>query len=92
MLEVLGLDVSISMIIYLMLSFSFTIGIILMVSQESFMELNKALQREYGVKRRLIPGVEDTQNYFIDRVILKYRVFSGLLITVTAYFLLLIYK
>lgn len=92
MLENMGLSESLSMIIYLMLSFAFFVGIMLLVSEESFRFFNTALEKEYGLKQRLIPGIENTQNKFIDFVILKYRMFSGLCIVIASFMLLLLYK
>ncbi len=92
MIAILGWDGSVSMIIYLLLSFTFFIGILLIVSQESFIALNKALQNEYGLKRRLTPKVEDTHIDVIDKFLIKHRVLAGLFISVCAFVLLLIYK
>ena len=92
MLEVFGLDVSAKILIYIMISFSFFVGIILMVSQEAFSAFHKSLQKEYGLKRRLSPKIENTYIDFIDRVLMKYRVLAGMLISLTAFFLLLMYK
>ena len=92
MLDAMGLNESLSMIIYFMLSFAFFVGIMLLVSQESFVHFNSALEKEYGLKHRLIPKIENTQNKFVDFAILKYRMISGVLIVVTSFVLLLIYK
>ena len=92
MLEVFGVDISARMLIYLFLCFAFFVGIILMVSQEAFGAFHKALQKEYGIKRRLAPKLEDTEFDIIDQVLMKYRVFAGMLICLTSFFLLLLYK
>lgn len=91
MFEVLGLDVSAKVLFNLMLSFSFFVGLILMVSQEAFSAFHKALQKEYGLKRKLAPMLENTRFDFIDRVLMKYRVFAGMAICITSFFLLLVY-
>ena len=92
MLRVFGLDLSTKVLVDLMLSFSFFVGIVLMVSSEAFGAFHKALQKEYGLKRRLAPKLEDTKFDIIDQVLMKYRVFAGMLICLTSFFLLLLYK
>ena len=92
MIELFGLDVSLQFLVYLMLSFSFFIGIILLVSPNAFDALNTALQKEYGIKRRLAPKVEDSRIDFVDRILLKYRTLAGLLIALSAFALLILYK
>ncbi len=92
MLEVLGLDISAKFLVFLMLSFSFFVGIILLVSSDAFRSFNQALQKEYGLKRRIAPQLEDARVDFVDRVLIKYRLMAGLLICIAAFFLLLLYK
>ena len=92
MYKLLGLDESLRFFVYLMLSFSFFVGILLIVSQEAFVHFNKALQKEIGLRKRIIPQLENKEIQFIDLVILKYRLFCGILISVSAFLLLLIYK
>ena len=92
MYELLGLDVSIKFFSYLMLSLAFFIGIMLAVSQEAVEHFNTALKKEVGLKTRLIPQLENTEINFIDWIILKHSFFSGILISVTAFFLLLAEK
>ncbi|MDP2654370.1 MAG: hypothetical protein Q8Q08_10110 [Candidatus Omnitrophota bacterium] len=92
MLEDFGLSESLKVIVYLMISFSFFVGIMLVVSQEAFVHFDKALQREYGIRKRFLPKLEETQFKFVDWVLLKYRTLSGLLIAVIAFMLLLTYK
>ncbi len=90
MVDVFGLDVSSQIFFRLMISFAFFIGLILLVSPEAFAELNKTLQKEYGLRTRLLPKFENTTFNIFDKTILKYRILAGLLITITAFFLLLI--
>jgi len=90
--DTLGISVSANLFFYIMVSFGFFIGIILMVAPEAFDSLHKSLQREYGLKIRLIPRIENTSVDVIDRTIIKNRVMSGLAISVTAFILLLLYK
>ena len=52
----------------------------------------RALQKEYGLKRRLAPKLEDAHINFIDRVLMKYRVLAGMTICLASFFLLLLYK
>ena len=92
MIEIFGLDLSVNFIVYLMLSFAFFVGILLMVSQEAFVQFNNSLEREYGMKRRIIPKMEDTCFDFIDKVLIRYRVLAGLIISVCSFALLLAYK
>ena len=84
--------ISFRIVFYIMISFAFFVGILLMVSQEAFDSFNRDLQKEYGIKRRLFPKIEDSNFNFIDYLLLKNRLIAGLLITVISFVLLLIYK
>ncbi len=92
MFEVLGLDISGKIIFFLMLSFSFFVGILLMVSREGFDAFNKALQKEYGLRKRIAPQIEDTHVDVVDKILTRYRFMAGMLICLASFFLLLIYK
>ena len=92
MLEMTGLLESAQFFSYLMLSFAFFVGILLMVSQEAFYYFNKALQKELGLKKKVLPRVEGKQIHFVDWLVLKYRFVSGLLISIAAFVLLLVNK
>ncbi len=92
MLEIFGISQSLQFLAYLMLSFSFFVGVMLLVSQEAFEHFNAALQKEYGIKKTLLPKLENTRTTFVDWIILKYRFVSGILITVISFILLLMYK
>jgi len=92
MLEMLGIIDAVEFFIYLMLAFAFFVGILLVVSEEAFSMFNKELQKEYGLKKRLFPKIEDSWYDFIDFLMLKYRFLSGLLISIIAFLLLLVYK
>ena len=92
MWEDLGLRDSLRMFSFLMLSFAFFVGIMLVVSQEAFEIFNRALLREIGLRKRLLPGIEDTKFSFVDFVILKFPLVAGLIISVSSFILLLIYK
>ena len=90
MMEILGLTVPIRFLANLMLSLAFFVGILLMVSRDAFVTLNKDLQREYGIKRRMAQKLEDVHIDVVDRTFLKYPVPAGLLIAIAAFILLLI--
>ena len=92
MLEMLGVIDAAKFFIYLMLAFAFFVGVLLLVSDEAFSLFNKDLQKEYGLKKRLFPKIEDSWYGFVDFLLLKYRFVSGLLITIIAFILLLVYK
>jgi len=92
MLDFMGLVQSLQFFIYIMISFAFFVGILLLVSQEAFDAFNTDLQKEYGIKRRFFPKIEDSQYNFLDFLLLKYRFVAGVLIAVVAFILLLIYK
>lgn len=92
MLNAFGVPESAQVITYLLLSFSFYCGILLLVSKEAFEMFDKSLQREYGVKRTILPFLEKTRIDIVDPLLLKYRLAAGLLISVTSFVLLLIYK
>ena len=83
---------SINMIFYILVSFSFVIGIILMVVPQAFEALNEALQKEYGITKRFIPRLEKTGVSTIDRICKKHSVIIGMLISIASFFLLLIYR
>ena len=92
MIEIFGLDVSSKVFFYIMVSFSFFVGIILMVSPEAFENLNHALRKEYGFKIKLVPFLENTFIDTVDKIIVKNRVIAGIIISVTAFALLIIFK
>ncbi len=92
MVDILQLGSSSKMVFYILISFSFVIGIILMISPEGFDALNKSFQKEFGIRTRLVPKLEDTFIDVIDRAMIKNPVIAGLCISVTSFFLLLIYK
>lgn len=81
-----------NMIFYILVSIGFTIGIILMVAPKAFDTFNEALQREYGIKKRFIPKVEDTKVGDIDGLCRKNTVITGMLISILCFMLLLIFK
>ncbi len=72
-----------------MVSVAFFTGIILMVSPGIFDKLNRALQREFGIKKRIAPILEDTQFDFVEKAALRNRAITGLLLTLSAFLLLL---
>ena len=80
------------MFFHIMISFAFFVGVVLMVSPEAFEALNRALQKEYGLKTRLLPKIENTTINIIDKAVIKNRVFAGLSISVVSFVLLLIHK
>jgi len=90
--DMLGIGLSANMFFNIMVSFGFFIGIILMIAPEAFDSLNKSLQKEYGLKVRLVPRIEDATVDVIDKTIIKNRIMSGLIISVTAFALLLLYR
>ncbi len=73
------------------LSFAFFVGIMLVVSQDAVQILNRDLQRELGLKKRLVSKIEDRHFTFIDRAIFRFRYCSGLSIAITAFLLLLMF-
>lgn len=92
MTDILGLRLSLDLLFQLFLSISFFVGVILMVSPEGFEAFNKALQKEYGIKKRFIPKLEDTSVHVIDKTIIKHRIVAGMCISVMAFLLLLLTK
>ena len=92
MLDLLGLDVSAGMFFDIMITLSFLIGIILIVSPEAFDFLNRALQKEYGLKTRLFPRLEDTSIDLVDKTIIKNRTICGLILSIVSFILLLIFR
>ncbi len=76
----------------IMVSFAFFMGIILLVSPEAFNMLNQTLSREYGLKKRIIPQLEDKKIDALDRFILQNRILSGAFISVSSFLLLVFPK
>ncbi|MCK5179984.1 MAG: hypothetical protein KAR32_10680 [Candidatus Omnitrophica bacterium] len=83
---------SFNMIFYILVSFGFVVGIILMVAPTAYESLNDALQKEYGIKKRFIPKIEDTKIEAIDSICKKNTVITGMIISVVSFMLLLIFK
>jgi hypothetical protein len=83
---------SFNMIFLLLVSIGFFVGIMLMVSPEAYETLDKSLQKEYGIKKRFVPKIEDTKIHTVDNTLKKYRIFTGMLISIISYLLLLIFK
>ena len=88
----LGLDVSISMFFYIMVSIGFVIGIILMVAPEAYELLSKALNREYGLKHRFFRKIENDKFENLDRFATRHSVVIGMILSITTFILLIIYK
>jgi hypothetical protein len=80
-----------NLIFYFMISLGFFVGIVLMAAPEVYAPLNKALQKEYGLKTRLAPQIE-APNDIIDKVIQKNMVFAGVLISTSAFMLMIVFK
>lgn len=76
----------------LMLSFTFFIGIFLIVSKEAIECLNRDFQKEFGWRKNIATQLESKKFVFIDMFVLKYSVWIGLLISVISFVLLLMYK
>lgn len=76
----------------ILLSLAFFVGIMLIVSQEAFILFNKALSKEMGIRKRYLPRLENKNYPYIDLLILKYPLIAGLVIAVTAFILLLVYR
>ncbi|MEW5894964.1 MAG: hypothetical protein AB1650_04305 [Candidatus Omnitrophota bacterium] len=92
MLEKLGLIEAGSFLIRLTLSFTFFVGIFLMVSREAVRCLNRDFQRELGWRKYIIPQLERKGFFFIDAFVLEHAVWVGAVITVASFILLLIHK
>ena len=92
MLKELGILAAGDFLWDLMLSLSFFIGIFLIVSREAVECLNKDFQRELGWRKYVITQLEGKKFMFIDAFVLKYPVWIGLLISVTAFMLLLSHR
>ncbi len=95
MLAEIGIFDAVQFIFYILVSFGFFVGIVLMVSPEAFDALNKALGREYGIKTRLVPRVELTAIHILDKFITKNRLHGmtiGFLISTFSFILILTYR
>jgi len=74
----------------LMLALAFFIGIFLIVSREAVECLNRDCQREFGWRKYVLYELEGRRFGFIDAFVLKYPIWVGLVISVTAFILLLV--
>ena len=92
MVDKFGLIESMEIFFNLMISLSFFVGIMLVVSTEAFDHFNCALQKEFGIRKKIIPSVEDSANHFVDWLILKYPFFAGIFISVASFALMMVYK
>ena len=92
MIEAFGLGMSVKLFFHLMISFSFFVGIILMVSSEAFESVSHVFLKEYGVKTKVFPPLENTVTDAIDKVVIKNRVLGGMLISIFSFFLLVFFK
>ena len=92
MIDIFGLEVSARFFFHIMVSFAFFVGLILMASPEAFETLNRALQKEYGLKTRIIPSLENTSIDVIDKAVIKSRVIGGMVIAIASFVLLLTFK
>lgn len=63
-----------------------------MVSYEGFKKFDASLQKEYGMKKRIIPKIENTFGVFADWIVSRYPLISGIFICVMSFMLLLMYK
>ena len=81
-----------NMIFYILVSLGFVVGIILMVAPKAYESLNEALQKEYGIKTRFIPKLEDTKIETVDNICKKNTVIAGMIISIVSFMLLLIFK
>ena len=89
LLTELGLFEAGSFLWELMLSFTFFIGIFLIISREAIECLNRDFQREYGWRKYVITQLENKKFMFIDAFIMKYPIWVGLVISVVSFVLLL---
>ena len=95
MLSFLEIGEAFRLIFYFLVSFSFIMGIVLMVSPEAFDTLNKALSKEYGIKTRILPKIELTVIHVLDKVITKNRahgIIAGFIISTISFLLILFNK
>ncbi|MBN1870445.1 MAG: hypothetical protein JW847_07730 [Candidatus Omnitrophica bacterium] len=81
-----------NMIFCILISFGFVIGIILMVAPGAYEAFNQALQKEYGIKKRFIPKIEDGKIEAVENLCKKNTVITGMIISILSFMLLLIFK
>jgi len=92
MLDFFILKLTTQKIFNIMVSFSFFIGIILIISPKAFYTLNKTFQREYGIRKRVLRKLEDVKIDVIDKMVIKNRIIAGLIISVVSFVLLLVHR
>jgi hypothetical protein len=83
---------SFNLMFYLLVSVGFVVGLILMVAPQAYDAFNIALQKEYGIKKRFIPKIEDAKNEALDAACKENRVIAGMLLCIVSFVLLLIFK
>ena len=54
-------------IFYILVSMAFVTGVILMVSPNTFEALNKVLRKEFGLRKKFFPKLEDEKIEVIDQ-------------------------
>jgi len=92
MLARLGIQVPLQAMFTLFISFSFFIGLLLMVSPEAFSSLERIFNKEYGFKRKLVPKLEDAKVEAFDKIIIKNRGIAGMIICIVSFLMLIWYR
>ena len=88
----ISLDTSFHMLFYIMVSLGFATGIIIVVAPDAFEILNKALNKEYGLRFRFFKKIEDTKLGDLERLVARNSVLIGIILSVITFALLIIYK
>ena len=91
MADLISVAVASKTFFHIMISFAFFIGIILAVAPGAFDSLNQAMQKEYGIKKRIAPQLEDP-SFDTDKYIMRVRVIVGPTIAIVSFLLLLFAK
>ena len=92
MASLFGLNEPLNLIFYMLVSIGFVVGIILMVAPKAFTSLHKALQKEYGITKRILPQLENASIEVVDKTVKKNTVVYGMVISIVSFILLLIFK
>ena len=87
-----SLETSFHMIFYIIISLGFAVGIIIVVAPDAFEILNKALNKEYGLRFRFFKKIEDSKLGSLERLVAKHSVIIGTILSVITFALLIIYK
>ncbi|MFC1704006.1 hypothetical protein ACFL1E_04400 [Candidatus Omnitrophota bacterium] len=63
----------------LMIALAFACSLFLLVTPDAYLKFSKLLQKEYGMKKKVLPVLEK-ESGVIDNFLLRYRMLIGILL------------